>query len=338
MDINEKDFFDQDPMTQTGEPRPDPAITAEISETAATSATPPAYNKRTQGMHDTAPVSFPLPPKDYKNGKLKKIRGRMLKKLLKYELKYMLLPLCILAGITLSLSLILGVTVRLSITSQNVPFIDMGEAILQFILLFMLFVFSIMALVIMPIGLAETRMHKNFFQGEGAVTFSLPASAEEHLFAKHLGAMISSGIAIVTAILSILLLSLLTNGMFMDSGTTLPAEKPENVFVTILSVTEAVVLCAELFLGMPVILGAACCFLYKFTRKQQMLIIFLTVFGFSYLSGTLTTLAYTTEIFQFFQTEWGAHIFLWINIVLLAGVVAACYLYELRTIKHKINL
>ena len=217
MAVNEFDFFETDPMYATN---------AENAEKTATAPT-----LKSDGMHDTEPVKFPIPESDYKNGKLKKVRGRMLKKLLKYEMEYLFLPVLIGSILVLVFSLLLGLQIRTLAkgnTEVTAPL---------FSLFITLYGYSAFAMLILPIGLSDRRMRKNFFEGEGAVTFSIPASAEEHLFAKHLATMITGAISFVAVALSFFILLLLI-GALKDLPPVISPDEEINLISFIFHILE----------------------------------------------------------------------------------------------------
>ncbi len=317
MAVNEYDFFDTDPMY---------AANAENAEKTADAHTP-----KSDGMHDTEPVKFPIPESDYKDGKLKKVRGRMLKKLLKYELQDMLLPVLIGSAILLFAALFLGLQIRAigKQISLDPTWVTLSVT---------LYTYSVFAMLILPIGLSDRRMRKNFFKGEGAVTFSIPASAEEHLLAKHLGTIIVGGISVFVSLLSIVILILLLNPSILKGIFDIQTETKRSIVSQIFFVIEGVVFASELCVGVPVLIGASCCLTQRFSGKKNWTFGLMAALIFIAVSNVSTVLFFTSGAVKLLETELGTHLFIWGQLLLGAGLIVLCFLYELRTIKYKINL
>ncbi|MBQ8291608.1 MAG: hypothetical protein IJX88_03760 [Clostridia bacterium] len=281
----------------------------------------------------------PFPDEDYKNGRLKAVRGRILKKLMKYEFK------ALLPGLWIALSVLLCATVVMSIAVRSLGdkvnlFTALDSPATPFLLLaILLYMYSIMGVIFTPIIIAEHRYQKNFFKEEGYLTFSIPASAEEHLFAKHLSAMITTFAAMVASLISILLVVIITS-----AGTSTPApdtETSSNVLSTVFGIIEAVILSVEVLAAMFCVSGALCAWGQKFTKKGQ--IVLRVIIAFVVLSVLDAVIALIDVLSGygftlFFATEIGEHVGALIWILLLALIIVLSFLYERKTLKYHLNL
>ncbi len=119
----------------------------------------------------------------------------MVKKLLKYEIKYYLKTLIFILpiAILLSLSNIMLTPLR------NVKSPIAALYYLNVVLL----IAAIMICLIAPIVLSVVRFYKNMYCNEGYLTFSLPVSNHHHLIAKLLANAIFSIISFVISLISI---------------------------------------------------------------------------------------------------------------------------------------
>ncbi len=286
----------------------------------------------------TTVINNPFPETDYKKGKLRLVRGRVLKKLLKYEWKASL-PALIISGIVLfAMTLFVCLFGNLDFFLTDEPVEYPATAVMSGVLLVCFYIFTILGVLVTPFGVALNKYHKNFFKDEGYLTFSIPASMEEHVLAKHLNGVITALIAMATSALSVALVVAFCGGGDLGYIEITPTI-PQHPLLKILSAIEEIILFAEGIVGVFCVFGALECWGQKFKKKRQ---IFWRVF-FAYIAfiviETLFTLAVETGMLDFFYTTVaGGHIATWLTILLYAGVIAFSVWYELRTLKKKLNL
>ena len=285
----------------------------------------------------TTVINNPFPETDYKKGKLRLVRGRVLKKLLKYEWKASL-PALIISGIVLfAMTLFVCLFGNFEAFLTNEPVEYPATSLMTGILLVSFYLCTILGVIVTPFCVALNRYHKNFFKDEGYLTFSIPASMEEHVLAKHLNGVITALIAMVASAVSI---ALAYAKIGADLGyIEITPTLPQHPLLNILSAIEEIILFAEGIIGVFCVFGALECWGQKFKKKRQ---IFWRVF-FAYIAfiviETLFTLAVETGMLDFFYTTVaGEHIATWLKILLYAGVIAFSVWYELRTLKKKLNL
>ena len=127
----------------------------------------------------------PLPQTDYlKSGKIKPLRKDMLKKLLKYEFRYLLPTVLIGVGVLLCAALLFALQLNaLQYSQVNTPL---------FVTSVVLYVYANLGVLILSVVVSIRRLYNNFFKSEGALTFSIPATAEEHVFGKHIASLVCS--------------------------------------------------------------------------------------------------------------------------------------------------
>lgn len=286
-------------------------------------------------------LALPFPAEDYdKKGKLKKIRGRVLKKLLKYEWKH-LLPIMLLA-----IGIVLAVAVLLSL--QIVAIQETGTTSIPFLTVSILvYVYGSIAVLVLPFGLAEKRLRKNFFKSEAALTFSIPASAEEHLLAKHLSAFLISLLAFAGNLLGILILGLSAGDLLIYAFGEFFAELAdlyakffiENPGQAVLFTVEGVVFLLELCVGIPCVCGALTFFLRKYSDKKMpfaaFVVALVVIAAFSFLQSFIIT----SGVLQWFvQTQVRLHFLIWIFLCVNAAIIVLCLFYEIRVLKYKLNI
>ena len=129
------------------------------------------------------PVALPFPEEDYdKNGKLKKVRGRVLKKLLKYEFK------AILGVLFIPAIVILGVASYLFAFGFLIDFAneDTTAKYILWIMTWVLFTYGLLFMLIFPLIVCMRRYSRNFFSSDGYLSLSIPASPEEQILAKRI--------------------------------------------------------------------------------------------------------------------------------------------------------
>ncbi len=280
-------------------------------------------------------VSLPFPQIDYKNGNLKRVRGRMLKKLLKYEYKYALPYLLVAAGVLIFASLLLGVQIfslQKSDASGNAPL---------FMLSIILYMYANFAVLIMPIGMAERRFAKHFFGNEGALTLSIPASAEEHILAKHIAVITALAIALGAILIGTIVLGCftgvfleITKGVFQGIGQAFK-EKP---LLSLAFTLEGLIFFAEVLVLLPCACGAFSCLMQRYGDKKRFGVTALTVFAFMFITTAIETLFLTTGAVTLLQTVVGVQLLIWIVLLINAGLIALCIWFELRTLKYNVNL
>lgn len=326
MDINKKETepvfaeFEKDPQAPASET---PVEAAEeqvaVEEIAATEA-PEAEAK---------PVVFPFPESDYnKKGELKKVRGRMLKKLLKYEFR------AIFPALSIGVAILFGLTVLMIILLN----VQLNENFAIFtVLSALLYIYALVAIIFVGAGIAISRYNKNFFKEEGYLTFSIPASMEEHTLAKHISGILSTLIGIVASLISLLVLFAfgLDDLLSIFQGIEITIGNPVSF---VFEVIEGVIIFAETLVAIFCVAGALTCWGQKFKRKRSIVFRVLIAYIIFMVLESLLLTTLNFAFIDFFYTTAGIHISNCLQIFFNAGVIVFSFWYETRYLKKKLNL
>ena len=281
-----------------------------------------------------------LPQTDYKNGKLRAVRGRMVKKLLKYEWKA-ISPTLIICGIVLA-----ALTLFICIFGHGgFEFLFQGSDPLEYpattvlatILTIALYIGALMVILFVPFGISISRYHKNFFKEEGYLTFSIPASMEEHILAKHLSGILAMLVSIAANFLSVMLVVICMSG-YLGEIPVEPVPVPTNPISDLFLAIEGLIMSAETLVGIFAVSGALCCWGQKIKKKSHIFwYVLLTYIAFM-IFETVFMLALEAGALDFFYTLAGTHVSNVLTILFYAGIIALSVWYELRTLKKKLNL
>lgn len=326
MDINKKETepvfaeFEKDPQAPASET---PVEAAEeqvaVEEIAATEAS----------EAEAKPVVFPFPESDYnKKGELKKVRGRMLKKLLKYEFR------AIFPALSIGVSILFGLTVLMIILLN----VQLNENLAIFtVLSALLYIYALVAIIFVGAGIAISRYNKNFFKEEGYLTFSIPASMEEHTLAKHISGILSTLIGIVASLISLLVLFAfgLDDLLSIFQGMEITIGNPVSF---VFEVIEGVIIFAETLVAIFCVAGALTCWGQKFKRKRSIVFRVLIAYIIFMILESLLLTTLNFAFIDFFYTTAGIHISNCLQILFNAGVIVFSFWYETRYLKKKLNL
>lgn len=281
-----------------------------------------------------------LPQTDYKNGKLRAVRGRMVKKLLKYEWKA-ISPTLIICGIVLA-----ALTLFICFFGRGgFEFLFQGSdpveypatTVLATILTIALYIGALMVILFVPIGISISRYHKNFFKEEGYLTFSIPASMEEHILAKHLSGILAMLVSITANFLSVMLVVICMSG-YLGEMPVEPVPVPTNPISDVFLAIEELIMSAETLVGIFTVSGALCCWGQKFKKKSHIFWRVLLAYIVFMILETVFMLALEVGTLDFFYTLAGTHVSNVLTILFYAGIIALSVWYELRTLKKKLNL
>ena len=286
-------------------------------------------------------IKLPLPETDFdKTGKLKKVRPRMLKKLLKVELNHYLLPAVFFSIFVLVLGIFFSILLHDELRNPTEEYNVNGLLILSG----MMYAYAVGGFGIYAYIAPVQRYNKNFFKEEGYLTFSVPASMEEHVLAKRIAAIACALFAGLVVWLSILLTCLIADGG--NSLNMLSVEFSgifENLFKnepvhTVFFTIEFAFISLISGLMMPCVFGAVSCALSKYTGKKKSGITVLLVFLAVSAIESLFISTVTTDILMIFNSPVGVHIGLWIIILLQAVLTLGAFLFEIHYLKKKLNL
>ncbi len=275
------------------------------------------------------PLSFPQT--DYKKDEtLKTVRGRVFGKLLKYEFRFYAPVFYILLAVLSALTLLVCLFVRFDVHAYDHSF-EFNEAVSVFMIMaFMLYIFTLFFFPLVMFGLSTARYNQNFFKDEGYLTFSIPASMKEHVLAKHVCGILltlASGLACFISLILFLSVSFQTTPNFTPDSQT-------NVLLEI----ESILLIATSYIGAFFTVGALQCWAQKFVKKRSIFFRFLIFYFALVLLESVFTLFDFTAVASFFASEAGAHVSVWLGILLSGAITYFSYRYEVKFLKTKLNL
>ncbi len=319
-----------------------------VKESAAT------HEDLGQDMQNQAPMDAlnekisPFPSSDYKkDGRLKKVRGRMLGKLLKVEIRQYLFFFAIIAAVVLVSSVICALGLRSTWKKIQASVNENGEGVYIFpdIEVYIFPIACIVALVCAVVKPME-RYNKNFFQNEGYLTFSLPATMEEQLWAKRIAALFCELAMMVVVVLSgLFVLFINRNGYLGELGQELRWIIEDIFYVYVANTkTQKVFLIIEGVLSflitlwlVPSALGALCCLTSSAASKRKGALICVAA-----IIGVMVINSFFTEGFELIynNVSWAKaiHIVSWIEIARDIAFTVLCILFEIWYLKNKLDL
>ncbi len=285
------------------------------------------YEPVNEPTDETQEFTFPLPASDYdKKGRVKPLRGRMLKKLFKYEFRALLPPLYLCIGLLVAVSV-------LACVLFNLPQYDEATGTVT-LLITILYIYALFATPIAPLFVALGRYHKHFFKDEGYLTFSIPASMEEHIFAKHVSGMAATLIGLVATIVSGIVVYHFIPGMDLFEGIFIS----DTLTLSPLTVVEDLLISLEWFVGIFCVGGAITC-LWQGFRKRWHAVVFGIGAYLLFIVIEVFVASFGNDLFYFFNYDpVGMHVGTWLSILLYAAIIILCVWFELRTLKYKLNL
>lgn len=281
-----------------------------------------------------------LPDSDYtKNGKLKKLRGRVLKKLFKYEFRALMPAFLASIALLFSLTFLLCLFLRVTLDFDNNSPVHFENTLSALLLVtVILYVLCLGGICIFSIANAMRRYQKNFFKEEGYLTFSLPASAQEHIFAKRVSGITMSLITALSCVISLLLVIVFSVGE-ISIGSDVSIPNPPPTLSDFFQTVEQLLLAFLSLVSVYCISGAACCWGQKFRTRGQ--IIWRLVLAYVVLVVLESVATYLGEFGLtdfFYTTVTGEHVGRWLAILGMVGACVFCVWYEIRTLTKKLNL
>ncbi len=324
MDIRQDDFFED--VTQLEIVIPDPLRDEEDCSRS-----------------DPAQVELPLPAEDFdKKGRVRKVRKRVLNKLLKCEYRYYLPTVCILSAVILALGLIFGGLLR-NIMRENMTDTEAVFALFALLPAMLLYIIACGGSSVFMQIFSIVRYNKNFFQNEGYMTFSIPATAEEHVLAKRLSAIVSALIVSLAIGISAVVIVLFLGGFteFWGAMETiveiLLGEMAGNWGHYILLILEGLFSTVVSMFLTPSLYGFASCLLSKISGGMKLALSILIVF-FAVGCGQMAFSFFVTYGTSWIRTPLGNHIYQWISIAVKAALTVGCILFEIWYLKKRMDL
>ncbi len=290
---------------------------------------------------EKAPVKLPFPKKDYdKKGNLKKVRGRVLKKLLKQEFKHYLPFTLGFMGLLLLTGIFCGLGMREAFESAPAAEGVFPEIVNVTSLL--LFIGCCMGALVFTTVYPISRYEKNFFQSQGYLTFSIPASMEEHVLAKRIAAVVCTYAMSIVLAFSVFLAVLCAGEMRWETpwGEGIFALSNE-VYLkgghAVAYILESLLSAMISGIMVPSVFAVLACLLSKLSGKRKVGIVILLVFlGTTLVDVFSATFLTTDNIFP--RTVAWAHISVWLSILFESAIAVGCIFLEIWYLKRRLDL
>lgn len=308
MDVNDREVFE------------------EFSEQAQENAT-----SETQRIPEKPVNENPFPPADYdKNGKVKTLRGRMLKKLLKYEFR------AVMPALYLCLGLLAGMTVLECIACNLLHTqIDFDETLTFIIVASILYAYAAVSTVVVPVVVSIRRYYTNFFKDEGYLTFSIPATMEEQITAKHVSGFIATCIGCIASIISVSIVFLASPSLneWIGIGDIVSEYSAVSYgFIALEELLSGIIGLAAIFC----VAGALSCWGQKFTKKAPLILRIVLVYV-AWLVIQSFAISLGGDLLVWFETtEAGLHVGNVLKILAYAAIAVSSVAYERHYLKRKL--
>lgn len=283
---------------------------------------------------------FSFPEEDYgKDGKLKPVRKRVLKKLLKYEYRALLKPLRV------SLIILIGLTALIFLIGLTLDFDGKDDSSFVFWILAMIpYLYACAIVAQVPLIVSLLRYRSNIFKKEGYLTMTLPVSAEEHFFAKRIAGVLATYVFAIFVGISFLI-------AFSPLLVQIPADEFWGGLGELISMIaesgygfSAIMLLIEfLIIGLlsPVFtysaLGAIGCWFHRSMSKMKVIFGLIGLYLLYSIGSYLLTSFFENGLF-FEITQLGVHTALWLYILAMVGLIVLLSRFEIRTLKYKFNI
>lgn len=272
-----------------------------------------------------------FPESDYKNGKLKKVRWRVVKKLFSYDFSAIIKILYPFFVGIIAIALMAMVYIILSF-----KYPDSHSIFTTSFFTIMFFVFGIFACIIAPFAVCETRYTKNFFGKAGYLVLSLPVSGMEHVLSKFLSfyavfllSIVSIGVSV--GIVCIATLFVPTNDLIVEILQYIITSN------TVMLNIEQIILSILSTISIYFVINSLVCFLSSKTKKQQGWIIFGIVMCFYHLGYLFIAIIFIIQI-DFLGAVWFEHLSNVFEILFNLALIIGGFIYQAHYLEKKVNL
>lgn len=274
---------------------------------------------------------LPFPESDYdKDGNLKKVRARVLKKLLKYEFKAIFKPVLIPAVIVFALANYLcafGCLLDFSFETT--------ATIVLWIMTFVFFVYGLFFMLIFPLIICMNRYSGNFFGSDGYLSLSIPATPEEQILAKRISQYVALFFSLLVVIVSLVLA--VTPVVLDNIEHSIPSDgESVNVVATVFDFLYAIIF----FHVAPLFVASV--FSYLKCKKHRGLrawvVVLVCVGAFLTLTYGAALVATLIENKVLIITDAFLSFVKWFALVAECVAIYGIWRYETQTLRCKINL
>ncbi len=273
----------------------------------------------------------------------------MVRKLLKHETKYYARTLLIYEIVLFTLAVFTRVLMFFE-TDSIIYYLLQGSS-------FLLFALAVIGCSLMASVISIFRFYKNLFTSEGYLTFALPVSTNQHLFAKLLSAFVYNMVVFVSTIIAFLVTisgDILNESikagiyLFNKAGELLP-EVPITTHIIFYIIEFIVILNVSTIFSL--LLFYACIAIGQTAKKNRILLAVAVYFGYMTITEIISTLISIilsisvnfkfAEDVALFMTD---HPFATIHISFCSSIIISaimCVIFYIITntiIKRKLNL
>ncbi len=243
----------------------------------------------------------------------------MVGKLMKHEFIALFRTLAFFAGAILLLAILTRITFAIAAESP------------LFVLLYILFLFCAIILSAVPVVVSAERFYKSMFTGEGYLTFSLPVTAAQLIWAKLLSALIVSAACAVVSLVSFLIATPLLEfgimGLLQDAFPALYELLIADPLVTFEFILYGILTIPSGFFYFYLILSIG----QLFTNKRKLVTVLL-FFGVSF----VLSYAYVA-VMSFVQVN-NVHAVMWTLIGIYAAFDVGSFFAIRHILTHRVNL
>lgn len=273
----------------------------------------------------------------------------MVRKLLKHEAKYYLRTIFIYEIVLFTLAIFTQILMFFE-TDKVVYYLLQGSS-------FLLFGLAVIACGLMATVISVFRFYKNLFTTEGYLSFALPVSTNQHLFAKLFSATIYNLIVYISCILAFLIT---ISGDFLNetvkAGVYLfdfLGKQLQDIPLTLHSVFYVIEYCALMLVSLifNLLLFYTCISIGQLAKKNRILLAVGVYFGYMMLTEMISTfisismsITVNLPIFEKISQFINEHPFETVHISLCSSLVSMIissvvfYVISSVIIKRKLNL
>ena len=219
----------------------------------------------------------------------------MLKKLLKYDFKYIFKYWWMGALISFLLALAGGGCIRILDSVRSFPSVVNTAAILILVLA----VIGLIAFLILSVALVFVRFHKNFFTDEGYLTFTLPVKTSSLLNSKLISGVVTGLLTSIVMVVEVLIMlwSGFGNVVFKDIGKLISRAFDEEGAILALYIFEGLLIGIALTVLTTLITYICITFSRVLTKKIRVV----AAIGVYYVVNS--AFSFITQMFLIFGTQ-----------------------------------
>lgn len=273
----------------------------------------------------------------------------MVKKLLKHEATYYSRTLIIYEIVLFSLAFF--ARILMFFESDTVPYVLLQG------MSFILFGLSVFGCIMMAVVTSVVRFYKNLFTTEGYLTFSLPVSTHQHIFAKLIAALVYNIVVFISTILAFMvsisgdLLTEVFKAISYLFGKILPEVASTEFIVNLIIYIVEFIIISIVSVACNLLLYYCCIAIGQTAKKNRILAAVGTYFGYvaaTQILSTIFSISLTVSINETTMEKIGKfiqnHTYGAVHIMILSSLLVSVllgllfYIITHRIITRKLNL